>query len=71
MWESGGMDTPLTIMKYKNHRFPVQIVSHAVGLSLRFCLSFREVEELWLEHGLYSTWVETERGTPWSVSRRS
>ncbi len=30
---------------YKNHRFPPEIISHAVWLYHRFCLSFRDVEE--------------------------
>ena len=37
---------PPTITKYKNHRFPVEIISHAVGLYFRFYLNFRDVEEL-------------------------
>jgi hypothetical protein len=31
---------------YQRHRFPSEIISHAVWLYHRFCLSFREVEEL-------------------------
>jgi putative transposase len=30
---------------YQRHRFPSEIISHAVWLYHRFCLSFREVEE--------------------------
>jgi hypothetical protein len=36
------MDTPQAATKYKNHRFPVEIISHAVWLYFRFCLSFRK-----------------------------
>jgi transposase-like protein len=32
--------------RYKNHRFPVEIIGHAVWLYFRFCLSYRDVEEL-------------------------
>jgi putative transposase len=32
--------------RYKNHRFPPEIISHAVWLYHRLCLSFRDVEEL-------------------------
>jgi putative transposase len=39
------MDTPLATTKYKPHRFPVEILSHAVWLYLRFWLSLREAEE--------------------------
>jgi hypothetical protein len=36
------MSTPPT-NRYKNHRFPVEIISHAVWLYFRFCLSYRSV----------------------------
>src|SRR5882672_3110204 len=50
------MDTPPATTKYKNHRFPVEIISHAVWLYFRFCLSFRDVEELLLERGVVVTY---------------
>ena len=31
---------------YRRHRFPPEIISHAVWLYHRFCLSFRDVEDL-------------------------
>jgi putative transposase len=37
---------------YHRHRFPFEIISHAVWLYHRFCLSFREVEELLAERGI-------------------
>jgi hypothetical protein len=37
-WQSCGMDIPPTTTKYKKHRFPVAIISHAVWLY--FCFSF-------------------------------
>ncbi len=40
---------------YKNHRFPAEIISHAVWLYFRFCLSFRDVEELLFERGVIVT----------------
>ncbi len=45
---------------YQRHRFPSEIISHAVWLYHRFCLSFREVEELLAERGLTVTY-ETVR----------
>ena len=42
--------------RYKNHRFPTEIISHAVWLYFRFCLSFRDVEELLLERGVVVTY---------------
>jgi putative transposase len=46
------MDTSSTATKYKNPRFPVEIISHAVWLYFRFCVSFRDVEELLGERGV-------------------
>jgi putative transposase len=42
----------LTINRYKHNRFPGQIISHAVWLYFRFCLSYRDVEELLLARGI-------------------
>ena len=50
------MNTPPATAKYKNHRFPIEIISHAVWLYFRFCLSFRDVEELLLERGVVVTY---------------
>jgi putative transposase len=46
--------SPLSINRYKNHRFPAEIISHGVWLYFRFCLSLsdRDVEEL-----LFARWV--------------
>ncbi len=37
---------------YHGHRFPSEIISHAVWLYHRFCLSFRDVEDLLAERGI-------------------
>jgi len=47
-------------LSYQRHRFPSEIISHAVWLSHRFCLSFREVEELLAKRGITVTY-ETVR----------
>jgi len=44
------MSTPL--INYKRHRFPPEIIAHAIWLYCRFNLSFREVEEMFLERGV-------------------
>jgi putative transposase len=49
------MNTP-SITRYKNHRFPVEIISHAVWLYFRFCLSYRAVEELLFARGVIVTY---------------
>ncbi len=37
---------------YHGYRFPPEIISHAVWLYHRFCLSFRDVEDLLAERGV-------------------
>ncbi len=37
---------------YRGHRFPPEIISHAIWLYHRFCLSFRDVEDLLAERGI-------------------
>jgi putative transposase len=49
---------------YRRHRFPPEVIQHAIWLYLRFTLSYRDVEELLAERGLdisYETvrrWVQ-------------
>jgi putative transposase len=45
------MTTPSTT-QYKHHCFPAEIISHAVWLYFRFCLSYRDVEELLFVRGI-------------------
>jgi putative transposase len=45
---SGAATAPL----YKRHRFPGEVISHAVWLYYRFLLSYRDVEELLAERGI-------------------
>ncbi len=40
---------------YKRHRFPPEIIAHAVWLYFRFALSYRDVEELLAERGVVLT----------------
>src|SRR5205085_206732 len=39
-------------LPYRRHRFPAEIIQHAIWLYLRFTLSYRDVEELLAERGL-------------------
>ncbi len=41
---------------YKRHRFPPEIIGHAVWLYFRFALSYRDVEELLAERGVLVTY---------------
>ena len=38
--------------RYLRHRFPPDIISHAVWLYHRYCMSFRDVEDLLAERGI-------------------
>jgi hypothetical protein len=46
------MTPPAALERYKNHRFPGEIISHGVWLSYRFTLSYRDVQELLFERGI-------------------
>jgi hypothetical protein len=39
-------------ISYKRHRFPPEIIQHAVRLYFRFTLSFRDVKDLLAQRGL-------------------
>jgi putative transposase len=49
------MNTP-SINRSKHHRFPVEIMTHAVWLYFWFCRSYRDVEELLLARGVTVTY---------------
>src|SRR5690242_7663402 len=40
---------------YKGHRYPTEIIAHAVWLYFRFTLSYRDVEELLAARGIHVT----------------
>jgi putative transposase len=42
----------MTLLSYRRHRFPPEIIQHAIWLYLRFTLSYRYVEELLAERGV-------------------
>ena len=46
---------------YRGHRFPREIIAHAVRLYLRFALSFRDVEELLAERGVQVSYETVRR----------
>lgn len=50
------MTPPANPQRYKNHRFPPEIISHAVWLYFRFILSYRDVEEMMLARGIVVTY---------------
>jgi hypothetical protein len=45
------MNTATPPNPYAHHRFPAEIISHGVWLYVRFCLSYRDVEELLFARG--------------------
>jgi putative transposase len=46
------MTTRPVLNPYKRHRFPAEIIGHCVWLYFRFCLSYRDVEELMAVRGV-------------------
>ena len=44
-------------LSFKRHRFPPEIIRHAIWLYARFTLSFRDVEEMLSERGLVRAFV--------------
>ena len=46
---------------YHGYRFPPEIISHAVWLYHRFCLSFRDVEDLLAERGVVVSYETIRR----------
>jgi hypothetical protein len=63
-------------LSYRRHRFPPEIIQHAIWLYLRFALSYRDVEELLAERGLdisYETlrrWVSADWSSCSNNARR-
>jgi putative transposase len=60
---SGGSDRMSTWapLRYRRHRFPPEIIQHAIWLYLRFTLSYRDVEELLAERGLNISYETVRR----------
>jgi putative transposase len=46
---------------YHRHRFPQDIIRHAVWLYYRFCLSYRDVEDLLAERGINVSYETVRR----------
>jgi len=51
--------------RYQNHRFPAEIISHAVWLYFRFCLSYRDVEELLFVRGVIVSYEAIRKWCNW------
>jgi putative transposase len=51
----------LPAVSYKRHRFPAEIIAHAVWLYFRFPLSLRLVEEMLLERGIVVSYETIRR----------
>ncbi len=48
-------------ISYARHRFPPDVIRHAVWLYFRFTLSFRDVEELLAERGIEVSYESVRR----------
>ena len=51
----------MTVLSYRRHRFPPEIIQHAIWLYLRFTLSYRDVEELLAERGFEISYETVRR----------
>ena len=51
-------------ISYVRHRFPPEIIRHAVWLYFRFPLSFRDIEDLLAERGIEVSYETVRR---WSL----
>ena len=67
------MTPPADPERYKNHRFPGEIISHGVWLSYRFPLSYRDVQELLFERSIDVTHeaIARDRGGPFLCSQQA
>jgi putative transposase len=50
-------------LSFKRHRFPPEIIRHAVWLYFRFTLSLRDVEEMLAQRGIDVTYETIRRWT--------
>src|SRR5919204_2754741 len=51
----------MTLLSFRRHRFPPEIIQHAIWLYLRFSLSYRDVEELLAERGVEISYETVRR----------
>ena len=51
----------MTLLTYRRHHFPPEIIQHAIWLYLRFTLSYRDVEELLAERGVEISYETVRR----------
>ncbi len=57
------MKTTTAALSYKRHRYPSEIISHAIWLYYRFSMSFRDVEELMTARGVVLSYETVRRWT--------
>jgi putative transposase len=55
------MNTSAPPNPYTHHRFPAEFISHGVWLYFRFCLSYRDVEELLFARGISVTYKTIQK----------
>ena len=62
MGESAPMSKPKP--RYYGHRFPPEVISYAVWLYYRFCVSFRDIEDLLAQRGIVVSYESVRRWCP-------
>ena len=50
-------------VSYSRHRFPAEVIQHAVWLYFRFPLSFRDVEDLLSQRGIDVSYETVKMGS--------
>jgi transposase-like protein len=61
----------MTPISYAHHRFPPDVIRHAVWLYLRLRLSYRDVEEQMAERGLDNLALQRPRDSVQELRRLS
>jgi putative transposase len=59
-----------TAPSYRGYRFPAEVISHCVWLYFRFCLSFRDVQQMMLERGIEVSHEAIRPSSALSYARR-
>ena len=57
----GGAEAELRPISYKRHRFPPEVIWHAVWLYFRFTLRLRDVEEVLAQRGVEVSYASAFR----------
>ena len=63
------MTPPADPARYKNHRFPGEVIRHGVWLYYRFPLSYRDVQEISCSSAASTSLMKPFASGVWSLGR--